>query len=187
MAYAQKKWLIEGRIALFADEFNFYLLPSVVRTWAPRGCTPVLKWQANWNHLSAACAISERGELWTMIKAKEGTFNSGDVVEFMRQLMASIEGKIGIVWDGISVHRSKEVQQFMEREGSARIELVRLPSYAPDLNPAEGVWSYMKCVQLRNLACHNLSHLRARLIDAFAGLQGKTAIVRACFLQPGCY
>jgi transposase len=190
VARAQKKWVEEGRTILFADESNFYLLPCVVRTWAAVGETPVIKWQANWNHLSAACAISEQGELWTMTKTKEGTFKSSDVVGFLRYLLASIEGKIGVVWDGVSVHRSKEVKQFLEEEGSeasGRIELVRLPAYAPDLNPAEGIWSYLKCVQMRNFACHNLTHLRYVLTDAFANLLGNTDIVRSCFQQPGCY
>jgi transposase len=172
---------------VFVDEANFYLLPAVVRTWAPKGVTPVLKWQANWNHLSAATAISPQGKMWVMIKTKEGTFNSSDVVRFLRYLLSVIKGDIGVVWDGVSVHRSKEVRQFMEEEGGKRIELVRLPAYAPDLNPAEGVWSYLKGVELRNFACHDLTQLRSLLIDAFGRLRGRPRIVGTCFQQPGCY
>jgi transposase len=188
VAHPQKKWEVEGRTILFVDEANFYLLPAVVRTWAPRGCTPIIKWQAGWNHLAAACAISPQGELWTMIKGKEGTFRTSDVIAFLRQLLTSIVGAIGIVWDGVTVHRSAELKQFLEQEPMcARLELVRLPAYAPDLNPAEGVWSYMKGVELRNVACHNLTHLRQVLTDAFARLHHHSHIIRACFYQPGCY
>jgi hypothetical protein len=148
MAHAQKKWVRAGRTIVFLDESSFYLLPHVVRTWALRGKTPVLKWYANWNHLSAIAAISPQGELWVMLRKKEGTFRSEDVIEFLRKLLSEIEGKIGIVWDGVSIHRSKEVKQFMEEEGHKRIELARLPAYAPDLNPTEGVWSYTKCFEL---------------------------------------
>ncbi len=190
MAYSQKKWVRERRTILFVDESNFYLLPAVVRTWAPIGKTPIIKWHANWNHLCVACAISLKGKVWTMTKQKEGTFRSSDVVQFLKQLLRQIKGKLGIVWDGVSVHRSKEIREFLQIEGSEaseRLELRRLPAYAPDLNPAEGVWSYLKGVELRNLACHNLTELRSVLSKALTCLQVKPRIIGACFQQPGCY
>lgn len=49
---------------------------------------------------------------------------------------------------------------------AARIHLERLPGYAPELNPDEGIWRYLKRVELRNLACRDLSHLRVELCKA---------------------
>jgi len=173
------------------DESSFYLLPSVVRTWAPKGQTPILKWWTNWNHLSAIAAISPQGGLYTMIREREGTFRSEDIIKFLRYLLTEIEGKLGVVWDGVSVHRSKELKQFLQEEGHTRIELARLPAYAPDLNPTEGVWSYVKGFDFRNLCCHNLNELRERLKGSFANLQSEHKhgpnIIKACFQQPACY
>ena len=58
MAFHQKKALKEGRTIVFADQSGFYLLPMVVRTYAPVGKTPILH-----EHLSmsiSAAIISRR-------------------------------------------------------------------------------------------------------------------------------
>ena len=78
-----------------------------------------------------------------MLSQKE-PFDSGAVIEFLKQLMWCIKGKIGIIWDGASIHRSEEIRAFLRQIGRGRIELVRLPAYAPELNPVEGVWSLLK-------------------------------------------
>lgn len=44
-------------------------------------------------------------------------FNSLGVVEFLKHLMWCVPGKLGIVWDGASIHRSEEVKEFL-REGA---------------------------------------------------------------------
>jgi hypothetical protein len=43
VAFAQKGALKEGRTIVFADQSGFYLLPAVLRTYAPIGETPILK------------------------------------------------------------------------------------------------------------------------------------------------
>lgn len=57
MAEAQKGAIEEGRTIVFVDESGFYLLPSVVRTYALVGKTPVLYEQLSREHLSAIGAI----------------------------------------------------------------------------------------------------------------------------------
>jgi hypothetical protein len=41
VAFPQKRALKEGRTIAFADQSGFYLLPMVVRTYAPVGKTPI--------------------------------------------------------------------------------------------------------------------------------------------------
>lgn len=43
---------------IFVDEAGFYVLPAVVRTYAPRGQTPVLKAPLLYEHLSAISGIT---------------------------------------------------------------------------------------------------------------------------------
>lgn len=61
------------------------------------------------------------------------------------------------------------------------VHLVRLPGYAPDLNPDEGVWTYLKTVELRNRCCHTLPELRQELRKAIARLRHKTTIIQSFF------
>ena len=61
----------------------------------------------------------------------------------------------------------------------------QLPAYAPELNSDEGIWNYLKRVELKNLSCHDLSQLLTELRRAKERLRHKTHIIQACFKQPG--
>jgi transposase len=50
-----------------------------------------------------------------------------------------LRGKIVVIWDGSSIHRSKEIQAFLEAGAAKRLHLELLPCYAPDLTPDEGM------------------------------------------------
>ena len=51
MAFSEKRALKEGRTVVFADQSGFYLLPMVVRAYAPVGETPILKEHLSRDHL----------------------------------------------------------------------------------------------------------------------------------------
>ena len=57
-ARPEKKAVDEARTLLFVDESAFYLLPGVVRTWAPRGQTPLLRHTLAHDHLSVISAVA---------------------------------------------------------------------------------------------------------------------------------
>lgn len=99
--------------------------------------------------------------------------------------MRHIPGKLLVVWDGSPTHRSQVLKDFLANGAAARIHLERLPGYAPELNSDEGIWRYLKRVELRNLVCRDLSHLRDELRRATKRLRGKPAIVKGCIQQPG--
>lgn len=165
---------------MFVDESGFYLLPAVVRTYAPVGKTPVLH-----DHLSAISAITEEGKLY-MIE-QDRAFKGPDVVRFLKHLLRRIAGKLLVVWDGSPIHRAKAVKEFLESGATYRLKLERLPGYAPELNPDEGVWKHLKYVELRNVCCRNLSELRRELRKAKERLRHKVHVIRGCIRQPGFY
>lgn len=187
VAFPEKKWLRQKRTILFVDESGFYLLPHVVRTWAPKGKRSVLKEKGSKrkDHLSVIAGITTQGKLYML--SQEETLDSSGVIRFLQHLLSCIRGKLGIVWDGISIHRSEQVKLFLRTVGRGHIELVRLPAYAPELNPVEGVWSLLKGFYLRNFGCDNLVQLRNLLSYAAMSMQSNPALVRACFAQAGCY
>ena len=184
MACTEKKWLREGRTILFADEAAIYLLPALVRTWAPKGERPVLREWWSRDHLSAAAAVSEGGAFY--FQSQREAFDGEDVTAFLDYLLGEIPGSIGLVWDGAAIHHGEKVREWLSKGGAARIELAILPAYSPDLNPTEGVWSYLKEVLLANITCMNLSQLQHLLSWAEAHLRCSPDIIAACFHQPGC-
>jgi hypothetical protein len=124
---------------LFVDQSGFYLLPAVVRTYAPRGQTPVLYEQLTRDHLSAMSGITPEGKLLMM--EQEKAFKGPDVVRFLKHSLRQIPGKLLVVWDGSPIHRCKAVKEFLAEGSAARVQLERLPGYAPELNPDEGFGS----------------------------------------------
>lgn len=155
----------------------------VVRTYAPVGQTPVIKEYLSHDHLSAMSGITPEGKLYMTVQ--DHSYKSPDVVRFLRHLLRHIPGKLLVLWDGAPIHRSKVVKDFLAQGAAARIHLERLPPYAPELNPDEGVWNYLKRVELKNLSCPNLPHLVRELRQAKERLRNKTHIIQACFKQPG--
>ena len=97
LAGAKKKAETEKRTLVCVDEAAFYLLPSVVRTWALRGQTPVLSEPLSRDHLSAISAITPQGQLY--LQLKEGAMDGWDVVRFLCHLLRHIPGKLLILWD----------------------------------------------------------------------------------------
>jgi transposase len=168
---------------LFVDQSGFYLLPTVVRTYAPVGQTPILHEQLTRDHLSVISGITLEGKLYMM--EQERAFKGEDVVRFLRHLMRRIPGKMLIIWDGSPIHRGRAVKDFLAGGASRRLMLEQLPGYAPDLNPDEGVWKHLKCVELKNLCCQSLSELKIELRKAKERLRHKKHVILGCIRQPG--
>jgi len=180
VARAQKKASDEGRIIVFVDEAGFYLLPAAVRTYAPRGQTPELRYPY-WEHLSMISAITPDGRLFTM--TREDSFDGEAIARFLKHLLRHISGKLLVVWDRLPAHRSRVIKDFLRAGATQRLHLAQIPSYAPELNPDEGVWNYLKRVELKNLCCHDLPELHSELRKAVARLRHRPSIVQGFIRQ----
>lgn len=165
------------------DQSGFYLLPTVVRTYAPIAQTPILHEQLSRDHLSAMSAITPEGKLLMM--EQERAFKGPDVVRFLKHALRQIPGKLLVIWDGSPIHRSKVVKEFLKSGGASRLQLERLPGYAPELNPDEGIWKHLKYVELKNVCCRSLCELRRELRKAKERLRHKKHVILGCIRQPG--
>jgi transposase len=158
-------------------------LPTVVRTYAPVGQTPILHEHLSRDHLSVISAITMEGKLLMM--EQERSFKSQDVVRFLRHLLGQIPGKLLVIWDGSPIHRGRAVKDFLASGAFSRLKLEQLPGYAPDLNPEEGIWKHLKCVELKNVCCQSLTELKVELRKAKERLRHKRDIILGCIRQPG--
>jgi len=183
LAATEKKAAVEKRTILCIDEAAFYLLPSVVRTWSPIGVSPVLNAVCCRDHLSAISAITPEGKLYFHLQ--EGAFDGMDVVRFVCHLLRHIPGKLLIVWDGASIHKGEAIRRLLATDRADDLWLEAFPAYAPELNPDEGIWNYLKNVELKNLCCSDLKELRQKILQAVKRLRQKTHIIKACFQQAG--
>lgn len=168
---------------MFIDESGFYLLPSVLRTWATVGQTPILRHKLSREHLSVISAITLEGELY--FRVQERAYKGPQVIEFLKQLLEQTEAKLLVVWDGSPIHRSQAVKDYLAQGAAARIHLEQLPGYAPELNPDEGVWRHLKRVELRNVSCQSLSHLLSEFWMAVERMLTKPDVIQACIREVG--
>lgn len=183
LASDQKKAQREGGTIIWVDESGFYLLPALVRTYAPRGETPILRVRLTHDHLNAISGITAEGKLY--MRVQERAYTSDDVVGFLKHLLRHIPGELIVIWDGAPIHRGKVVKDFLSTGGKERLHLERLPGYAPDLNPDEGIWQYLKGVELKNVRCKHLGELRYQLRKAKERLRHQTDVILGCIRQPG--
>jgi transposase len=157
-----------GAHLVFLDESGFPLTPSVRRTWAPRGRTPILDAWDRRDRISAISSISvsprqRRLNLHFDLLPDNANVRAEDVVAYLRRLKAQIGGPLTVLWDGSNIHgRSKVVRAFLAEHPEIQAE--PLPAYAPELNPDELVWAWTKYGRLGNLAAANCDWLRDYII-----------------------
>lgn len=179
MARHQKGAEAQQQTILFIDESGFYPLPSVTRTYAPVGQTPILREWCTRDHLSAISAISPEGKRY--FQRQNCAMNSSDVVAFLEHLRREVSGRMVLIWDGAPIHRSHTIREFLTNGASHRLHLERLPAYAPELNPGEGLWQQLTGVELRHVCCFNIPHLTHELRDAVKRVRRKPRLIKSFF------
>ena len=173
----------ERRVLVFVDESGFYLLPGVVKTYAPEGRTPELRAKLTRDHLSVMGGMTPSGKIYTL--ARQEPLNGQHTVEFLIHLGQVAGDRLLVIWDGSPIHRRAEVNEFVA-ETRRKVGVEVLPGYAPDLNPwDEGGWHHLKHVELRNRVCRDLEELHEQLQLAVGRVRQKPHLVRAFFEQAG--
>lgn len=119
------------------------------------------------------------------MQVRQSAYEGQAVVGFLRVLLRKIPGKILLIWDGAPIHRSKDIKEFLKKGAARRLHLEQLPSYAPELNPDEGIWNYLKRVEWGNVCCTDLEDLHRQLIRAKERLRHKREIIRSCSRECG--
>jgi hypothetical protein len=129
--------------------------------------------------------ITLEGKLY--MKEQERSFKAEDAVRFLKstscaKFRASSARHMGRLSD--PPRRSGQGLS-LASGASSRLQLEQLPGYAPDLNPDEGIWKHLKCVELKNLCCESLAELKVELRKAKERLRHKRDVILGCIRQPG--
>jgi transposase len=179
LARFKKKALTEDRILVFVDESGLSQKPHRVRTWAPRGQTPVLEFDFNWEKLSVMAGIT----VWNFyFRLYPGSMKSPQVIDFLQHLQTHLSGKLLIVWDGATIHRSRQIRDYLDGL-KGKLYLAQLPAYAPELNPAEYIWGYFKQHRLPNLCARDLAELSAFGRKALKNMRRRPKLISAFWKQ----
>lgn len=154
---------------VFIDETGFLLAPLVRRTWGLRGQTPLMRQRTRHHRrVSAIGGLSmspRRRRLgWYLHFHLDGSIRQEGVVDFLRDLLRHLAGRIIVVWDRLAAHRSRILRQWLRR--CRRLHLEYLPGYAPELNPNEYGWAYLKGNPLANYCPYDADELHSRAVCA---------------------
>jgi transposase len=174
---------------VFLDESGFGLTPSVRRTLAPRGQTPVLPCWDRRDKFSAISCITlspwaGRPGLYFQLLPLNQTVHAAEVVAFLKQLRRQLRGPFTVVWDRHGIHsKSRLVQAFLAEHSEVVAE--DFPGYMPDLNPDESVWSWTKYGRLSNLAAWDADELWDHIIEALIDLKFQPQRLQAFIRNAG--
>jgi hypothetical protein len=168
-----------GARIFFLDEAGFQSDPPLGRTYGLKGKTPVLTTSGQRQSVNVISAVNARGEFWA--STYTGKLDAESFVAFLGDFMNCEPGKVFLVVDGHPAHKANRVKEFIEKM-KGRLELHFLPPYAPDLNPDEFVWSYMKSNGVSKKPLRKNESMRERVEEDILKIKENKDLVRSFFL-----
>jgi transposase len=173
-----------GAHLVFADESGFLLIPNVVRTWAPQGQTPIHRHrQGRRDKISVISGISvspRRHRLGLYYLLFYDNIGQDEVCVFLRELLRCLRGPVIILLDNSSTHKGEPIEQLLRQHRRLRIE--HFPSYAPQLNPDEGVWSLAKR-ELANSCPNDVDELMEDILVSIEAIRNSAEKLSGCIAQ----
>ena len=114
----------------------------------------------NWQKMSLAAALVYRWDgrrARLFLQMKPDSYTTDTLRGFLQELRRELGGqRVILVWDGLPAHRSRDMQAYLR--GQRRwLREERLPGYAPELNPAEGLWQNLTGQELANFCGQDLA------------------------------
>jgi len=181
-ARRRKAWIF------FQDESGVSQRPSIRRTWAPKGETPILIHAFNWATISVCAAIGYRWDgrrARLFFQTRRGTYNSESLIAFLKDLKQHVKGKKAIlVWDGLPAHKSRIMQEYLVSQRSW-LSVERLPGYAPDLNPVELLWGNIKGKEMANRCSENTDEVATAVRGGMARVRRSRTLPLAFLKHAG--
>lgn len=171
-----------GATLVLEDESGFSLVSPLKGTWAPRGQTPVIRTQISHHqriNAVGALLVSPGGQCLRLFsRLQRKNINGKHVVAILKKLLRTIKGPIVLVWDNHPIHVRKLVKAFIAQQ--PRLHVFYFPSYAPELNPVEGVWTQAKEATAGSAPYH-LQELHRNVYTAIKHIANSPRLLRACF------
>ena len=183
-----------GAYGCFEDEAGQNLRPPKARTWAPRGRTPVVRVSGKGSgRVSVAGLVCLRPGARARLnyrtpvnhgrKGERRSMSEADYAGLLTAAHQELQAPVILVWDRLNTHVSAVMRAFVSSHPGWLTE-VRLPAYAPELNPAEGAWAAMKA-SLGNLAVRDVDQLAAVMKNRLKRIQYRPALIEAFLAQTG--
>jgi DDE superfamily endonuclease len=168
-------------VIYYHDESTLQLCANVIKTYSPRGQTPILKFNdtKGYQYVCIASSISVEGQLFYQIR--DNSFKGLGIIEYLISLLGSTKRKILLIWDNATWHSSQEVKDFLKTELGQRLWVANTPPYSPEFNPDELVWANLKRVQIPNRVAKNVKELKTIANKGMEEIQNSVELVKSFF------
>jgi transposase len=178
---------------VFEDEAGQSLRPPKARTWSRKGVTPIVKVTGKGSgRVSLAGLVCTRPGrpsrlIYRMLvhhgrKGEKKGFREKELARLLDAAHQQLGGPIVLVWDNATAHTDHAMRELIAAR--SWLTVFRLPAYAPDLNPAEGVWAHLK-KSLANLAPHSTDQLAAAVRTRLKKMQYRPALIDGFIAETG--
>ena len=189
VADAFKKSADADGVIVTADEVGFMMTPSVKRTWAKRACTPVVPYhgrrQKKVSVLGAVALRPASGTVALLCDLHPDSYVRGEqAAAFLHRVLAEFPRvPVDVVWDNLQAHKALIVKEVVA--ANPRLTLHYLPPYAPELNPAEGVWCLTKHHRMANHVIADLDTLHRETARHLDDVGRDRDLLRSCINGAG--
>jgi putative transposase len=171
---------------IFADEVHSSLAPIITHTWALVNQAPMLKVSSSRKGITIIGGITQDGRV--VAQHTENSMNALGFIAYLTFLLRVLpDEKLVVFVDNHPMHKTPEVKAFV-LEHQERLGLEYVPTYAPECNPIEWLWAWVKGkLSMRVLDC--LAELKEfwclalSAAQAFGMVQkfwGASAIAKIC-------
>jgi transposase len=99
-----------------------------------------------------------------------------------KTLKTHLKQPLLVIWDEARTHHSHFVRDYLDSL-DGHIQIAFLPPYAPDLNPVEYLWAWLKRHAMANYCPDNLTELQTTARNKLKSAQKRPSIIAACWAQ----
>ncbi|OEJ21193.1 DDE endonuclease [Streptomyces agglomeratus] len=188
MAPGKRLAAASGAWIVFEDEAGFSMTPPRARTWGRRGHTPVIRVRGRSRRRTSVAALCcykageksrliHRPRTHLLLKGARKSFSWQDYRDLLVRAHIQLDGPIVVVWDNLNTHLAAGLKRY-EAEHDW-LTTVRLPPYAPDLNPVEAVWSLVRRA-MANTAFTTPDDLDRKLRSELRRIQLRPRLIDGC-------
>lgn len=168
----------KGAEIFWLDEAGVRSDDPLQRTWGLKGKTPVVQTSSKRQSINVITALSNAGGFWYM--AYSGRFNGDKFIECLKDFMKYRRRPVVLIMDGHPVHKAKKVKEYIQSlDGKLTVEL--LPPYAPEHNPDEYVFHYMKKQGATKKPLKKDESLKSRVLADLKAIKANKKLVKSFF------
>jgi len=162
----------------FQDEARFGQKGTITRVWARRGSRPRAVRQTGFSSLyvlAAVCAAT--GAMSALIMPELNTAVVNLFLEqFSRELPVGVHAVL--IWDGAGFHTGEGLVV------PANVSLIQLPPYAPELNPVENLWHYLRAHHWSNRPYRDYDALQEEAVRSLDIVREDTETIKTVCNAP---